>query len=424
MRSRIWRWGVISLGSLLLLGSLTVWRSKMATAERPHRLNGQPVVAQRTPTVNPKVVAANTQFGFKLFAQLQQAEAGKNLFVSPASVAIALGMVANGATGETQRAIETALSLQGISLAELNQANRDLKALLQNPDPKVQLAIANSLWANQAVAFKPEFLRRNQEFYDAKVTNLNFADPKAAGTINNWVAEKTRGKIQAIVDQVRPDDLLFLINAIYFKGNWSTQFDKKLTVEKPFFLANGTQKKHPLMSQTGEYRYYETDQFQAVSLPYGETRRMSLYVFLPKSSNTLSKFSQTLTADTWQQWMTHFRSRPGAVQMPRFKLEYKTDLKRSLSALGMGIAFDPLRANFSGISEVPARIDQVKHKTFVDVNEEGTEAAAVTSIGIRATSAIIDEPFQMVVNRPFFCAIRDDRTGMILFMGAIVDPKS
>lgn len=373
-------------------------------------------------TVNPKLVAANTRFGFKLFSEILKKDSGKNVFVSPTSVAIALSMTYNGASGETQQAMANALQLQGLSVPELNRANADLKALLENPDTKVQLTIANSLWARQGVSFKPDFLRRNQEFYRAEITELDFQSPSAAATINGWVKQNTRGKISQIVDKLSPNDILFLINAIYFKGSWSREFDKGSTATKPFYLLDGSQKQHPLMSQRGNYRYYETDQFQAVSLPYGN-KRFSMYVFLPKKSSNLSAFYKTLTAETWQQWMNQFRSRAGSIEIPRFKLEYDTELKEALTALGMGVAFDRLRANFAGLSDERTKIDRVKHKTFVEVNEEGTEAAAATSVGIVAVSAPVDEPFNLVVDRPFFCAIRDNQTGSVLFMGSIVNPQ-
>ncbi|MCY7279144.1 MAG: serpin family protein, partial [Phormidesmis sp. CAN_BIN44] len=222
--------------------------------------------------------------------------------------------------------------------------------------------------------------------------------------------------------RIDADQVMFLINAIYFKGKWMNEFDKSQTTDQPFTLAGGRQKQHAMMSQRGDYRYTENQQFQAVSLPYGKGRT-SLYVFLPKPNSNLADFQKTLTAENWQTWMKTFGKREGSIQLPRFKMEYETQLRKSLSALGMGIAFDPSKADFSNLSATSTRIDEVKHKTFVEVNEEGTEAAAVTSTGIRATSAQMDvAPFSMTVDRPFFCAIRDNKTGEILFMGAIVDP--
>jgi len=372
--------------------------------------------------VDSKVVAANTKFGFKLYKEILKQDSNKNVFVSPTSVAIALSMTYNGARGETQQAMAKALELQGITLPTVNQANNALKASLENADPEVQLSIANSLWAKQGVTFKPDFLERNRQFYGAKVTELDFTNAEATRTINNWVKENTRGKIDQVVDQLKPDDVLFLINAIYFKGNWTKKFDQNQTAERPFYLSNGTQKQHPMMSQSGKYRYYENETFQAVSLPYGKGR-LSLYVFLPRENNSLDAFQQQLAVENWQQWMNQFRMRNGSIQLPRFKFDYDIQLNNALKVLGMESAFSD-GADFSNMTSASVAINEVKHKTFVEVNEEGTEAAAVTSVGVALTSAQMpEEPFQMVVNRPFFCAIRDNQTGTVLFMGSLREPK-
>lgn len=422
--------GTVLISSLLLVGLVSLVKvmplqTAIASAIAPQPQSTQPkshMVSQNM-TVSPKLLNANTRFGFKLFSAVAKQDAGKNVFISPSSVAIALAMAYNGANGDTQQAMARAMELQGMSLQELNQANATLKTLLANPDPDVQLAIANSLWTRQGISFKPEFLQRNRQFYQAKVSELDFGNPRSVTTINTWVSQNTRGKIDTIIDSIDPNDVMFLINAIYFKGNWSRKFDPQKTSLQPFYLPNNQQKKHPMMAQGGEYRYYETSQFQAVRLPYGTKQRVSFYVFLPQSSSSLADFQKNLTAENWEQWMTQFRQRQGSIQIPRFKLEYDVQLKSALSQLGMAEAFSS-RANFSGLSPVPTKIDEVKHKTFVEVNEAGTEAAAVTSIGIRATSARpVEEPFRMVVDRPFFCAIRDDQTGTILFMGAIANPK-
>lgn len=436
------RWGVLAGSSLLVLGLVSwvrfahlesAWAKSTGEKIRPNLVeqsipNTQaqlqvPQMTQRSASINPQLVSANTRFGFKLFAAIANQQPNRNVFVSPSSVAIALAMVYNGANGETQQGMARALEIQGMSLPTLNQANADLKALLENPDPKVQLAIANSLWARQGVPFKPDFMQRNQQFYQAQVTELNFADPRSVPTINNWVNQNTRGKITEIVDKLEPDDVMVLINAIYFKGNWSRQFDKQTTRTAPFYLASGNTKNHPFMTQQGEYRYLENPLFQGVMLPYGDGRRMSMVILLPRKNSSLSELQRNLTAENWEQWMTQFRNRQGEIQIPRYKLEYETELSQILSNMGMAKAFSR-QANFAGISEIPTQISEVKHKTFVEVNEEGTEAAAVTSIGIRATSAMpADEPFQFKADRPFFTAIRDHQTGSVLFMGAIVEPR-
>jgi serpin B len=371
-----------------------------------------------------RLVAANARFGFKLFDHLAKQDAGKNIFVSPSSVAFTLAMIYNGASGETQQAMATALELPGMSLPEINQANAALRAMLASADPKVQLNIANSLWARNGLVFKPEFMQRNQEFYAAEVAELDFAAPNAPQTINGWVNRKTNGKINKIVDRIPGDAVLYLLNAIYFKGNWAAPFDKTKTKDGPFTLLSGTKKKLPLMSQNGRFRYFENEKFQAISLPYG-AGRMSMYVFLPAKNSSLKAFQAELNAANFESWVSQLRSAEGNIVLPRFKLEYEIVLNHTLKALGMATAFDPQRANFGEMYSKSAGpnifIGEVKHKTFVEVNEEGTEAAAVTSGGMHLTS--FAPPFNMTVDRPFFCAIRDNQSGSILFMGLIVEPK-
>jgi serine protease inhibitor len=407
----------------VLTGILGGLMTQKINADSQTPKNTSLALQQPNPPVDSKLVDANTKFGFKLFQKVLKQDSNKNIFVSPTSVAIALSMTYNGASGETQQAMAKALQLQGMSLQDINQANNTLKTSLENADPAVQMSIANSLWAKQGISFKPEFMQQNQQFYGAKVTELDFAKPDSANVINSWVKENTKGKIEQIVDQLKPDDVLFLINAIYFKGNWTKPFDKSQTTQRPFTLSNGSQKQQPMMSQSGKYRYYENDSFQAVSLPYGKGR-MSLYVFLPSKTTNLAAFQQQLQSENWQQWMNQFAMRQGSVQLPRFKFDYDVKLNNALKSLGMETAFSP-RANFSNMTSATVAINEVKHKTFVEVNEEGTEAAATTSVGMVLTSARMpaEEPFKMVVDRPFFCAIRDNQTGTILFMGSIKDPK-
>jgi serpin B len=377
-------------------------------------------VPQKSVLPDTKLIQANTKFGFKLFEEVLKQENNKNVFISPVSIAIALDMTYNGASGSTQQVMAKALELQGLSLQEINSSNAALKQLLENPDPQIQLSIANSLWANQAVKFQPDFIKTTQDLYQAKVTNLNFQDSNSVNTINNWVNESTRGRIDKIVEKIEPDQVLFLLNAIYFKGRWTNEFDKQQTVQQPFYLPSGTQKQHPMMSQKGRYKYYESEQFQAVSLPYGKHSKLSFYVFLPKKNSSLKSFYQNLNADNWEKWMSQFSQQEGFIRLPRFKMTYDVTLNTALEALGMGEAFTN-QADFSNMGKDFA-ISEVKHKTFVEVNEEGTEAAATTSVGIVATSLPVNQPFRMIVDRPFFCAIRDNQTGSILFMGSILDP--
>jgi serpin B len=374
--------------------------------------------------VNAKLVTANTRLSFKLFTELLKKQPNENIFISPASIAIALDMVYNGASGKNQQAIAKTLELQGMTLQEINQANAALKVTLSNPDPKVQISIANSLWAGEAQPFKPEFIEKIQHFYSAEVKNLNFGAPGASNIINDWVKQNTNGKIDKIVDEIGSDTVLVLLNAIYFKGNWKYPFPREATQQRPFTLLNGAQKQHPMMfRQVSNLQYYQNEMFQAISLPYGEGR-LSMYIFLPFKGVSLKTFYESLNAENWQKWLNQFDSPDKSdhsgeilIGLPRFKLEYSIELNDALKALGMEIAFRE-GADFSAMTPSPLQIDLVQHKTFVEVNEEGTEAAAVT--GVAMTRGIPDE---MIVDRPFFLVIRDNQTGTILFMGSIVEPE-
>lgn len=406
-----------------VLGCSQVDSNKSALAQSSLPQPENPL-QKKTVNTDTKTVESSNKFGFKLFSEVLKNDRGeKNIFISPSSVAIALAMTYNGASGSTQQAMAKTLELQGMNLPEINSSYAAaLKQLLDNSDAKVQLKIANSLWANQDVSFAPDFLKRTQEFYQAKVSNLNFKDAAASNIINNWVKENTNGKITKIVEKIEPDQVLFLINAIYFKGNWSNEFDKKQTAPHPFYITSGRRKQHPMMSQEGDYKYYESEQFQAVSLPYGKDGKISFYIFLPKQNSNLKAFYHNLNVENWEKWMTQFNKQKGFIRLPRFKTDYDITLNDALKSLGMEEAFSN-KANFSGMGKNFA-ISQVKHKTFVEVNEEGTEAAAATSVGIVATSMRDEpEPFRMIVDRPFFCAIRNNQTGSVLFMGSIIEPQ-
>ena len=404
---------------LTLLSLVEVLRAKQLVSGATSMAQLSSSVEASTPVVNAKLIAANTRLSFKLFSEILKQQPDQNIFISPASIAIALAMTYNGAQGQTQQAMAQTLELQGMSLEEVNQANAALRATLTNPDPKVQLFLANSLWARQEISFNREFQEKNQTFYGAKITALDFNDPRVSSIINNWVNQSTKGKIDQIIDnkEITPNTILFLLNAIYFKGLWTTEFDKTKTRELPFRLSNGTQKPHPIMFRQSEYQYYTNELFQAVSLPYGQGR-FSLYIFLPQKNIDLKTFYKNLKPDNWEQWMNQFMPKQLLLGLPRFRLKYGLELSNTLKPLGMEIAFDENRANFRGLTPLPAYISKVKHNTFFEVNEEGSEASGATSVQI-ATRGLSP---QLIVDRPFFCAIRDNQTKSILFMGSVVEP--
>jgi serine protease inhibitor len=370
------------------------------------------------------LAAASNAFGFDLFQQLRRQDANKNVFFSPLSVTVALAMTYNGAAGETKNAMARSLKIEGMSRSELNHASRDMLKDLKGADPKIELAIANSLWARGGMRFKDDFLARNRQFYGAEISTLDFNNPQSVATINRWVSGATKGKISQIIDRINPQQVMFLINAVYFKGQWQKRFDKTLTKQQPFHLPGGRQKPVPMMAQSGKYLYQRGDKFKAVSLPYGKGG-VSIYLFLPDEESSIDDFLNGLSYQKWEGWINNFDETPGDVKLPRFKLDYEKTLNDPLKDLGMGAAFNSREADFSGIrAEKDLYISEVKHKAVAEVNEEGTEAAAATSVGISVTS--VREPrerFTFIADRPFLMAIRDSQTGAILFMGTVMEPK-
>jgi len=366
-----------------------------------------------------------SSFGISLYKELLKEKPGENIFISPASIGLALAMTYNGAAGETRDAMANVLRFTGKNFAFVNVVDSTLISNMNDTMPGVMLSIANSLWGRQGVTFKRDFLMRNERFYGAEIQTLDFGSPEAPTRMNEWVASRTHDRITKIIDKIDDASILFLINAIYFKGTWTKEFDRSKTQDGTFHFLDGTRKARPLMNQSGRYPYFKGDGFQAARLPYGDGR-IGMYVFLPDSAAGLNGFHERLAADSWNTWMQSFAVREGRIALPRFKLEYEVRLRKPLSALGMGIAFDGSRADLTGMVDVTganACIDDVMHKTFVEVNEEGTEAAAVTSVDVRLTTAMEPQrPFEMVCDHPFFVAIRDTKTGLILFMGAIVSP--
>jgi serine protease inhibitor len=401
---------VVLITALLSLAGFVGFRTYQA---RNSNINDQ------LPSQAPKnLPQAHNAFGFNLLKVIAADEAGKNVFISPPSIALALSMVYNGADGSTKEAMTKTLQFQNLDLATINQESLGLIKLLRNPDDKIELAIANSAWVRQGFDIKPAFATAIEDYYQAEATVLDFNQPKAAKDINSWASKNTKGKIPSIVKSLPQDMVLLLVNAVYFKGEWTTQFDKQQSQDRDFTLPDKSAQKRPFMRQKADFQYLETDDFQSVALPYGKNKALSMYVFLPKD---LSEFTKKLDAPTWNQWMSEYKEAEGTVLLPRFKLEYEKDLPNALRQLGMSVALSD-QANFSGIGD-NLYISSVKHKTYVDVNEEGTEAAAVTSVGVSITSVQpAKKSFTMDVNRPFFIAIRDNKSQTILFTGLIQRP--
>jgi serine protease inhibitor len=366
------------------------------------------------------VAAAYTAFGLKVLAQTRRANPGKNVFLSPAGLAFALSMVANGARGETLREMLAAMEVTSAT-PDLNQANRELLEHLSSLSPKIKLEIANSVWTAQDCRVNADFLGIIRQDYSGEVAAVDFRNPATATRINDWVGDHTHGKITQMVSPPLGANRLILLDAIYFKGDWTRPFNTNATQDKPFTLESGQTVNHPLMHQSDAFEYFENDAFQAARLPYADGK-VSMLVFLPRKG--LDDFLPMLTAENWASWTRQLHKQKGVVALPRVKLDNEYDLNHVLEAMGMRLAFTH-HADFHGIAPERLFIDWIKQKTFVDVNEQGTEAAAVTGIGVRsALERREPPPFVMIVNRPYVMAIRDDKTGALLFIGAIVDPRS
>ena len=362
---------------------------------------------------------ANSGFAFALFDRVAAAEGQKNVFLSPLSVSMALGMTMNGAAGDTWEGMREALQLDAMSAHAMNHAWKGLRDLLLSADPAVTLTVANSIWSRDGFTVTQSFIDTNRYYFDAEVRTLDFSDAGAADVINSWVSEKTRDRIPSIVEgPIPPLTMMYLINAVYFKGNWSTQFDPARTQDAPFHPATGAQQSVPLMQREGRMRHLSNGSLQMVDLPYGWDR-FNMAVLLPNEGQDIAALRASLAEPgTWETLYGSLSERSMLLFLPRFRMEYEVGLSGVLAAMGMEKAFQPGVADFTGIN--PARelhISDVKHKTFVEVNEEGTEAAAVTSVEVGTTSV----PPTMRVDRPFIFVIHERNTGAVLFVGQVND---
>ena len=314
--------------------------------------------------------------------------------------------------------MQNTLELQGMSLQDVNKSYRSLIDLLRQLDPNVNFQLANSIWYRQGFEVETTFVNLNQTYFDASVQPLDFADPSALTTINNWVNSNTNGKIKTILDDIPDEALMYLINAIYFKGAWTTRFDGGKTRDWSFTLSDGSMKSCRMMyMRDAEFTYFATENFSAADLKYG-SGDYSMTILLPNVGANLDSLVEQMTAENWRDWLARLQPVKFDLGMPRFELEYELSAKDVLTALGMRIAFSDV-ADFTGINRLGGLfISEVKHKTYVKVDEEGTEAAAVTSVEIRPTSG----PQSFVVDHPFVFVIHENRSGTILFMGKIADP--
>ena len=364
-------------------------------------------------------VTADNVFTLKLFKNLSSSNtAGANLFASPLSVSFALGMTSNGANGQTLDAIKNTLNFNGLTQEQVNSYYNNLITNLPQLDPNTTLKIANSIWYRQEFSVLPDFLQTNSTSFHAKVQGLDFNNPASVTQINNWVSDQTAGKIPTIVEAIPADAVMYLINAIYFKSSWKEKFDPTHTIKRTFNPDGGGSVQSDFMDNIMPVNLFTNDNVIVAELPYSGDK-YSMVVAMPQNG-TIGDFVTGIDSAKWQLWMNSLTPAKPEIQLPKFKISYDVTLNDALTQLGMGIAFTKL-ADFSKINATASLlITKVKHKAFVEVNEDGTTAAAATSVEVGITAAPLAP--MVTFNHPFFFAIREMKSGLIVFVGTVNNP--
>ncbi|MGM0682354.1 MAG: serpin family protein [Thermodesulfobacteriota bacterium] len=368
-------------------------------------------------------------FAFKIYNRLSAAD--ENTFISPLSIYLALALVYNSAEGETREEIGELLQTEELDLDQFNKRCQAFRDSLESKRAGIEVALADSIWLDKGFPIDDHFLETINRYHGAEAREIDFADPGSSSIINSWISDHTEGMLEGLIpeNQPVPAEYFILLNAIYFMGNWTEEFDPANTEPWSFTLPDGSATEVSMMlresKEMGEYKYLDGEGFEAVRIPYGEKEnpfedtRTAMYIFVPDTD--LDDFYNSLNVENWESWMTEFFYLDGKVGMPRFEMEYEKDLTAILKDLGMEKAFDS-RADFSAMSSLGNQIflDQIKHKAVIEVNEKGTEAAAITgAFGLGEPP----EPFEVIADRPFFFVIRDDHAECILFIGAFTDPR-
>lgn len=367
------------------------------------------------------VISSANRFAFDLFNPVLSDNKGtENIIISPFSITSALSMTLNGAAGETFEAMRKSLGLEESTLQQINDTYLKLMTELVQVDNRVTVEIANSVWVEKRLTVKQPFISALQTWYKAEARDIDVKSPGAVDMVNDWIAGKTHDKITEMLDYLDSDLAMLLVNAIYFNGKWKYQFDEDKTTEEPFYVTPSAPKNVPMMHLDEKLRMTETANSKIVEIPYGQGN-YSMVVVLPDEGTSAEDVANSLTPAIWESWMENLEGNTVQVElsMPGFKYKYKRTLNDDLERLGMGIAFTGA-ADFSNISDQALQISRVLHEAFIEVNEEGTEAAAATVVEIRLTS--MPETNMVTLNRPFLYFIRETSTGTILFMGKVADP--
>ncbi|MDR1982033.1 MAG: serpin family protein [Tannerellaceae bacterium] len=376
---------------------------------------GEPIVLTEA---EQQIAQKNNLFAFDLLRTVYLNEKpGENILLSPLSASLALAMLNNGAAGKTHDEIQQTLGYGDLARDEMNGYFKKMVDGMKTVDPLVSFESANSIWIKNNFSILEAFKEINKNYFAAEVRNEDFSDPATVDLINGWCAEKTHDKIPDIIDGIPDGAIMYLINALYFKGIWTVQFDKEETADEPFSNLDGTTPLLPTMNMAQTFQHFEGETFDLLELPYGN-ESFAMLILLPKEGVALSSVIDALDGETWEKSLSRMYGKNVELKLPRFKIEYEKILNKDLFAMGMESMFGG--ADFSLMRpEKDVCVSMVKQKTFAEVNEEGTEAAAVTAIEMVVTSVGGDSPTltPFYVNRPFLYFIKEKSTGTIFFTG-------
>ncbi|MBX2963992.1 MAG: serpin family protein [Cyclobacteriaceae bacterium] len=361
---------------------------------------------------------SSNDFAFNLFRNLPS-DPADNSFISPLSVSMALGMLLNGTDGEVRQSILNTIDFNDFTAEEVNAGFHDLTDLLLSMDKKVNFGLANSVWYRLGLTVNSSFASVIENYYDGKIMGLDFDNPTSKDVINNWVESKTNNRIKNLIQQINPDHVMFLVNAIYFKGDWKYQFDKSKTKKAPFTTLSGATTQVDMMFSKGvSMKYKSTPDFQLLDIPYGNGQ-FRFTILMPNEYAGITSLIETLNAETFNTLLDASDSISVELELPKFKMNWRDDLKLSLEQMGMIMTGFPLL--FEGPMP-PIGVDQVIHQSFLEVNEEGSEAAAATAIVSMTLCACPQAPPKITIDKPFLFMIREKHSGAILFMGHLTDP--
>lgn len=373
--------------------------------------------------LNQRLAEQNNRLGLKLFNRLWESGEG-NVTISPYSIYTALALAYNGSKGETAAELGELLGYNPDELKQLNTDQKKLLRLIEQPGTGIQLEVANSVWGKKELPLRKAYIKTSENYYGAEIRTTDFTSAQSVTDINTWISEHTGQTIKNMLNEPPgAQAIAVLVNALYFKGKWKDVFMENWTYLDDFHPTADTVVKVPLMNQGGLFQYAENKEWQVIRLPYGEGQA-DMVVILPVETSSLEKV-MTQMAENGLPGKDLFEERLGTVSLPRFKANYGADLVQDLQALGVKLAFDAGKGDFSALAETagPISISRILHKTYLDVNEWGTEAAATTVIAMVGGGAVPTEiPFEMKVNRPFLFVIEDTQTGVWLFLGAIENP--